>query len=381
MSHRRTIVSDAPARIDGAEADGDAAIACAVHCLRVARRVLVTGLTDATLEGVQAACDLAEFLGAAIDAGSSEAASPAGPVMPRVGGVTADWEELRDRADLVILWFCDPTQRVPDFATEFLTPQLPTGTPRRVLALGPHSMVASQQHIPLEADAAVAAARLLHAILLGQAVPPDNAAAAAVAEACQSLAVAIRQAASVAVVTCQDDDPFTLASWSVGLLVRAMAHERPAFAVPLDSASGPTLGNAAGAASVLTWRYAAAGGIARADRLGGDFRPAECSAAALIQRGEVDAVLAVGCLPATIEEAIASRAADLAVVRIDCRDAAPPGSAGLSIHIRSDPPAGTLLRADGRQFTVGDMSWASAATSMPAILIALRQRLAVEALS
>lgn len=322
---------------------GSTEAARAAGTLRAARRVLVTGLNEAPAAAIRAACDLAERLGAAIDTGTADLASPLGPVAVRAGAVTADAEDLRDRADLVVVWFCEPDVHRPGFTAEYLEPPLAGGRRRQVLAVGPGPVAAAGRFIQLPGESAVAAARLLHAILLGLRVPAENAAAAALTDACRELATAIRGATCVGFVAARAGDPLGLATWATRLLVRAIAHERPAFEVPLAE---PSCGHGGdpGAGDVLTWRYGAAGGIARADRLGAAFRPAECSAATLIARGEIDAVLAVGRLPEAVEAALAARAAraaDVNVVRID--DAAiaadsleavlrdlgePPGSGG-----------------------------------------------------
>jgi formylmethanofuran dehydrogenase subunit B len=368
----RSTAAEPAAHIDGAAADTEAALDRAASLLTAARRVLVSGLTDATLDGVQAACDLAESLGAAIDAGAADVESPAGPIVARTGSVTADFEELRDRADLVVCWFCDPDACQPGFREAYLSPTLADGRPRTSIAVGPE-VVAGGRHLRLPA-AAVDAARLLQAILLGHELPPDNPSASELADACRDLAVAIRAADCVGVIASGDADPLGLDAWAVNLLIRSVAHQKPAFVVPLVAASAATLGNAAGAAAVLSWRYGAAGAIARADRSGGDLRPAECSSVALIARGEVDAVLAVGRLSPEIETAIAAQGADLAVIRIDDRPAEPPGSAGPCVHLRSCQPAGTILRADGREVAIGDPVGARD-DSMTALLDRLGERL------
>jgi len=312
----------------GRAPEGDTALRdeaqATARLLRAGRRVLVTGLIDASLEAIGLACDLAEALGAAIDAGAADAASPLGPVVARAGGITADLGELRDRADLVIAWFCDSradasAAHAPDVMAEWLEQPRRGDGSRRLIAVGSDPLAAGGRHLSVPSEAAIDAARLLHALLLGHEPPLDNPAAAAVANVCSELATAIRSATCVGVLASRSDesDPLGLADWAVRLLVRQIAHERPAFMVPLPPAPGSWLANAATADAVLTWRYGAAGAIARADRWGGDFRPAECSAAALIARGEVDRVLAVGRLSAEIEAAIVPRAADLAVVRID----------------------------------------------------------------
>jgi len=355
-----------------------AALDRAAALLRQARRVLVTGLSAATLEAVQAACDVAEAVGAAVDAGDIDAASPLAPVVARAGAITADFEELRDRADLVIGWFLDPDECRLGFIREFLSPPLAEGGPRKLIVVGPESGGVGL-HLPLARDRAVDAARLLHAILVGHAPPSANAGAARVADICRELADAIGRAGCVGIVTARLGDPLGLSDWAVRLLVRTINHQRPAFTVPLVAHAGEPLENGAGAAAVLTWRYAAAGAIARADRLGGGFRPAECSAAKLVARGEVDALLAVGRLAPAVEEAIASRAADLAVIRIDDRPGPPPGCAGPSVHIRCGPPAGTVLRDDGRESWVGDAADADRGDALPALLTAIRDRIAAGA--
>jgi len=295
---------------------GSTEAARAAGTLRAARRVLVTGLGDASPATLHAACDLAEVLGAAVDAGTADLASPLGPVAVRAGAVTADPAELRDHADLVVVWFCEPAVQRPGFTAEYLEPPLAGGRPRLVLAVGPEPVGAARRHLSLPHTSAVAAARLLHAFLLGHVAPVENPAAAAVADVCRDLAAAIRAATCVGFVTATADDPLGLAAWATRLLVRAIAHERPAFELPLAELSCGHGGDP-GVGDVLTWRYGAAGAVARADRLGAAFRPAECSAATLIARGEVDGVLVVGRLPETVEAALAARGADVSVVRVE----------------------------------------------------------------
>ena len=110
---RRGSDATVAARIYGKRATITAALDRAAGLVESARRVLVVGLADATLEAISAACDIAEVIGGGIDTGAADTASPLGPVAVRAGAVTADFEELRDRADLVILWFCDANAAQP----------------------------------------------------------------------------------------------------------------------------------------------------------------------------------------------------------------------------------------------------------------------------
>lgn len=282
-------------------------LARAAAALVAARRPLVTGLVNAPATVVLSACDLAEAAGAAVDPGSPETARVAGPILARIGGVTAAPAELRDRADLVLVWFCDPERAVPGFTAGFLA--APTqAAPRQMIVVGPRTEPppAPARHLDLPAAAAVDAARLVEAVVRGR--PRGDAAEPAVAAAADELAAAIASATCVGIVTDWSADRIGLAAWSTAALVRALAHTKPAFEVPLGDRDDD-------AVAVCTWRYGAAGAIDRADRGGGRFRAAEDDAVRLIDRGEVDCVVVVGEPTAAVAVAL-DRAAGLAVVRL-----------------------------------------------------------------
>jgi formylmethanofuran dehydrogenase subunit B len=286
---------------------------CAADTLRTARRVLVTGLVGASVDAAVAACDLAESLGAAVDFGHPEMARPAGPTIARAGEVTAVREELRDRADLVIFWFCDPSTSDSRFIEQFVSPAPRAPLRRDTLAIGPEPVLpasAGHRHLAVKRESAVEAARLLHLLFLGDRPTLDG---GSLDVACTAAQQAIAKASCIAIVTDDSSDRVGLEAWSLVHLVRAIAHAKPAFQAPL--------GDVGAAAAVCTWRYGAAGAIARADRAGGECLPGESSAARLVERGEVDCVVAIGTLAADVERAIAERAIvergdSLAVVRI-----------------------------------------------------------------
>ena len=262
--------------------------------LRSARRVLVTGLRGASLEAATAACDLAEAVGAAVDFGEADVDRPAGPTIARAGAVTADPEEMRDRADLVILWGCDPATAAPEIAA-LVPPQA------EVLRMPPPG-----------ADS-VAAARLVHLLVRGGSPPAER---GAWVEACTAASAAIGRASCVAIVTADSADQLGLEAWAITHLVREIAHAKPAFEIPLGR------GGHAAAAAVCTWRYGAAGAIARADRTGGRFLPSEASARRLIERGEVDCVVAIGELAGPVAAALARCPGDIEVIRLEADAAA-----------------------------------------------------------
>ena len=300
MTHRSELPSTSAAPLEATAA-----------LLTNARRVLVTGFVDVPLEAVAAAFDAAELLGAAVDAGHPESARPAGPTIARAGEVTAAWEEMRDRADLVVLWFCNPDSLHAGFISRFVAAPLPSQRNRRTLAVGPASVLAASTgyaHLSLDRAAAVDAARVVQHMLLGG---KPLALAGPLAVACTALHAAVAAAACVAFVTDDSADLVGLEPWSIVHLVRTISHRKPAFEIPL-AAPGT-----AAFRSCCTWRYGAAGAIARANRAGGEFQPAEASACRLLERGEVDCVLVVGRAVTAVERAIAARGAGLVVVRID----------------------------------------------------------------
>jgi hypothetical protein len=260
--------------------------------LAAARRVLVTGVVGASVEAARAACDLAEALGAAVDFGVADLDRPAGPTIARAGAVTADPEEMRDRADLVILWGCDPARSHPTIAA-LLPPR------------------AAMLRMPPTPAGAVDAARLLQHLVRGGEPP---AADGPLIEACIAARTAIAKATCVAIVTDDSADPLGLEAWSIVQLVREISRVKPAFEIALRAADH------AAAAAVCTWRYGAAGAIARADRDGGRFRPGEASARRLVERGEVDCVLVIGRLADGVEEAIARRGVGLTVIRLPAEE-------------------------------------------------------------
>jgi hypothetical protein len=257
-----------------------------------ARRVLLTGLVGASVEAARAACGLAEALGAAVDFGARDLDRPAGPTIARAGAVTADPEEMRDRADLVMLWGCDPARSHPTIAA-LLPPR------------------AAMLRMPPTAATAVDAARLLQHLVRGGEPPVAN---GPLIDACIAARAAIAQATCVAIVTDGSADPLGLEAWSIVQLVREISRVKPAFEIPLRAADH------AAAAAVCTWRYGAAGAIAQADRNGGRFQPVEASARRFVERGEVDCVLVIGRLADGVEEAIARRGAGLTVIRMPAEE-------------------------------------------------------------
>jgi formylmethanofuran dehydrogenase subunit B len=112
FSERVVRPTDAPlATIDGEPADFESALARAAELLSDARRPLLHGFENATLEDARAAVALADRLGALIATDDGE--WPGGSAVALRGGSTATLGEIRDRSRLVVIWREDPQSTHP----------------------------------------------------------------------------------------------------------------------------------------------------------------------------------------------------------------------------------------------------------------------------
>jgi formylmethanofuran dehydrogenase subunit B len=93
------------ARVEGREVSLEEAADAAAAILREARAPLVYGLAGTSCEAQRRAVALAEAAGAVIDVGAAANAA--------FGWSTATFGEIRDRAELVVLWRADPVVTHP----------------------------------------------------------------------------------------------------------------------------------------------------------------------------------------------------------------------------------------------------------------------------
>ena len=96
------------ATIDGEVSEVRAALDRAAAILAAARRPLIWGLTQTTIETQAATVALADRIGAAIVLGNEEEARTQLHAMQRVGAVSATLGEVKNRADVVVFWGVDP---------------------------------------------------------------------------------------------------------------------------------------------------------------------------------------------------------------------------------------------------------------------------------
>jgi formylmethanofuran dehydrogenase subunit B len=302
-----------PARLGGRETGWDAALDEAAAILTRARAPLVYGLGQTSCETQRAAVALAEALGAVID--------PAGPLLDGASGLayqahgasTATLGEVRDRAEIVVVWRADPVTTHPRLFERLRLPDA-----NRELVVVDARPTATAEHadtfLELPADRDVEALWTLRALV--REAPSDG---AEPEPALGPLAERLRGCRNAAILHHLRGHVEALA---LNALVRDLCRATHAVSVTLRHE-----GNAAGAEDVLAWQtgYPAAVSFATGRPRAS---PGELSAAAVLERGDADAALVVGSDPLDhLPPAAAEGLRAIPVVSVDARDTATAGAA------------------------------------------------------
>jgi len=113
-----------PPLVGGREVRWEEAVEAAAAILDQADSPLIYGLSSSAVEAQRKAVELADRLGAIIDTTSSVCHGPTGLAMQAVGEATCTLGEVRDRADLIVFWGCNPSASHPRHFNRFsLTPK------------------------------------------------------------------------------------------------------------------------------------------------------------------------------------------------------------------------------------------------------------------
>jgi formylmethanofuran dehydrogenase subunit B len=313
------------ARVDGRPVELDEAVDAAAAILGQARAPLVYGLGQTSCEAQRRAVALAEAIGAVVDAAGGSAS-------PTIGWSTATFGEIRDRAELVVVWQADPVVTNPRLLERLRLDRASRGSRALVVVDTQRTATAEEADAFVELDAARGFEALwaLRARVGGadriEEAPLDD------------LAERMFAARHMALLHGAVDELSALALFS---LVRDLSRDRHAVTLGLRRD-----GNARGAEDVLAWQTGFPGPVSYAR---GHPRE-ERSAAALLERGEVDAALVVGSDPL---EQLPPRAADrlreLPTVVVDARATATAEAARVAFATAADgvEVAGTVHRMDG----------------------------------
>jgi formylmethanofuran dehydrogenase subunit B len=297
------------ARLGGREAELEAALDEAAAILARARAPLVYGLGRTTCETQRAAVALADAIGATID--------PAGPLLDGTSGLafqargasTATLGDVRDRAEVVVLWHADPLTTHPRLLERLRLP----GAGRELVVVDTRRTATAEQadtFVELDADGEVEALWALRSFV--QDENDDGSPLGALAarlRACRNGAVLHHVRGTVEAL-------------ALGGLVRDLARATHLVSVTLRRES-----NASGAEDVLAWQsgYPAAVSFATGHPRA---NPGELSAAAVLARGDADAALVVASDPLDhLPAAAAERLRAIPVVTVDATDTATAGAA------------------------------------------------------
>jgi formylmethanofuran dehydrogenase subunit B len=335
--------------IDGKRASLHEAINIAAKRLLSSHQPLLTGLTSTTLDAIQTACRIADYIDAAVDANAHDNSCLTAPTTVRVGKVSADFEELRDRADLAIFWGVDPFIKSTRFIERFLQPMLQDGS-RRIISVGitptlPPSL--HNLHFPVPEDQLVSLARLVDAQLTHKNAGNSSCDLHNIANQLKKLIGAAR---CVGFVSTPTTETTGLVNWSLSQLIRSLAHQKPCFEIPLKQMVSLEGGNLAGASAVCTWRFGSSGAIPLASSSGSMFLPAEADAQRLIKRNEVDCIFIVGRIPPQIKELVNRSSDPKTIIHItdESNQTMLENSVQLCCASLSDSTKGSMLRSDGR---------------------------------
>jgi formylmethanofuran dehydrogenase subunit B len=330
----------AVATIEGRPSTVDAAIDRAAEMLARARSPLVYGLSEISTEAQREAIALADKIGATIDTPTSSSQGSIGMAFHGVGEMTCTLGEMRNRADFIIFWGCDPVTSHPRHLERYSLDApgmfIPSGREGRtcVVVDVERSATAERSDLFLQIRPAVDFEALwtLRALLAG--VPLDADAVEAKTglplEQWQHLIERMR-AAKFGVIVYGGGLARTagrhLNVEALLALVRDMnAHTR--FVAGALRAPG----NQVGADCALLWQtgFPFAVNLARGfPRYG----PEEFTASQMLARGEVDAALVLGSDPLSdLPEAAAQALRAIPYVCVDHRDTATMRSATVAIR-------------------------------------------------
>ena len=310
-------VAPARARVAGEDRSVDDALECAAQRLSGASRTLVYLAPGISCEAQRRSVGLADRLRAAVDSVTSTTTRDLVLAFQERGMATATLGEIRHRADLVVFWGVDPAVAYPRYAARFApdAPGLyaPDGRRSRVVMAvdigarrGPTD---ADIRVELPPSGEVPVLTALRALVMPAGPPsvPPSLSRDTVWGLAASMAPVLAAARYIAVVADAEwaGDASRSSADAAALIAFVQALNGPARAALSLLRAG---GNRNGADAVLTSQtgYPMAVDFSRGYPR---YRPHEGTAAARLDRGEVDAVLVVGAvhdIPADVTSRLVS---------------------------------------------------------------------------
>jgi len=242
-------------RVEGRRASLDDAIRQAAALLReAAGRCLVHIGPNLSSQAQRIAVAVGDRLNAAVDSSTSATAAHGLTTIQRRGRVSATLGEIRNRADTLLFWGVDPTERYPRFLARYAVEPVGTHIPqgrkgRQVISVhigADRAWPGADQVLELDPDQEVAALSFLRAAVLGVKLPKGSDAATFAA------ALVPRLTEPRYVVVVHDAEPTALSRNPLrveGLIALTEALNGPTRSALCSLRAG---GNRVGAEAVLT---------------------------------------------------------------------------------------------------------------------------------
>ncbi len=331
----------AAATVDGVPVALGTAIRRCAELLREARRPLLHGFAQATVEDARAAVKLADRIGAIVAPGPVDAGWAGAPAFALRGASSATLGEIRDRSRVVVIWREDPEGSHPRLLERL---GFPVGGDDRVLIVVDDRETATAAladvRLTWPGNRDADALGVLHTLARGLTVALDRGdplgELGALAQRLQAAPhAAIVYGSGLAAGTGGQRRALALHE-----LVRTLCHGRHVVTLALAGAPGVRAAD-----DVLTWQTGWPGPV----DLGRGYPRALTATAPLCEQERVDLALCVEDDPRGIADAVATRIAFVA------RPVEPLGG-DVAVAIRTAPAgigaAGTTHRLDGVPLTL-----------------------------
>lgn len=313
------------ATIRGREVSLPEAFAEAGRILENARFPLVHGLADTTCEAQRIAVSIADRLGACLDTAMPLHHGLSGMAFQGVGEIHCSLGEVKNRADLVVFWGCDPGvthprhgERYSVLARGLFTPQ---GRGSRKIVHVDTRPDTSGLHpdlfVPLEHGMDFEALWTLRAMVRGLDIAPESIVGAPLS-GLRSLAEAMKESRFgvlfLGTGKSAEADSHMVVDAALSLALDMNRHSR-FYVSPMRGSGNPT-----GADNVVTWQTGYPFGV-NLGRGFPRFNPGEFSAEEILGRGEADAALVVAADPmADLAPAARAHLSRIPVVALDYRE-------------------------------------------------------------
>jgi formylmethanofuran dehydrogenase subunit B len=276
----------------------------AARILRDAQFPLIYGLSSATTETQRVLVEIAEMLGGTLDNPSSYCHGPGVIARQQVGLSTCTLGEVKNRADLVVFWGCNPLEshmrhlsRYSSQPKGLFTPQGRKG--RRIVAIDVRptpTTKAADQFIQVEPGTTFETVTLLRALVRGLrlGIAEDASVAGVPLSTWRELASALKSCKygviffGLGVTQCRGRD---LNPEQLAVLVREINDYTRFYGIPMRGH-----GNVAGANQVMCWQTGFPLAVNFSRRYP-RYNPGEFSVLGHLSRKEVDAALIVATDP------------------------------------------------------------------------------------